>query len=211
MMVNAQHGTGAMKDFLHAATFLLIDMASTVLFLLVYWATGSLTVSVVLGMALGLGQIGWELARRRPIDTMQWVSLVVIMASGTAALVTQDARFIMVKLSVIYGAIGVVMLKRGWMDRYLPPIAVQTVPDLGVAFGYIWAGLMFGSAVLNLALAFTLSFGQWAAFMSIWSTASKLVLFLIQYSTMKIVGRRRVMRGDVTLPDASVNDGRELA
>ena len=189
-----------MKNFLHAGKFLLLDMASTVFFLGVFAATGSLAVSVALGMALGVGQIGWELARRRPIDTMQWVSLVVVMASGTAALVTQDARFIMVKLSVIYAAIGVVMLKRGWMDRYLPPIALQTVPDLGVAFGFVWAGLMFGSAVLNLVLAFSVSFAAWAAFMSAWSLGSKTVLFVIQFSTMRIVGRRRVMRGDVMLP-----------
>jgi intracellular septation protein A len=196
-----------MRNFLHAGTFLLIDMASTLFFVAVYAATGSLVVSVGLGMALGLGQIGWELARRRPIDTMQWVSLVVVMASGTAALVTQDARFIMVKLSVICAAIGVVMLKRGWMDRYLPPIALQTVPDLAVAFGFAWAGLMFCSAVLNLVLAFSVSFAAWAAFMSAWGIGSKTALFVVQYSAMRFVGGRRVVRNGLLVAAG----GRELA
>ncbi len=42
------------------------------------------------------------------------------------------------------------MLKPGWMTRYLPPEALEYVPDLGYAFGFVWAGLMFVSAVLNL-------------------------------------------------------------
>ena len=196
-----------MKNFLHAGKFLLLDMASTVLFLLVFAVTGSLSVSVVLGMALGLGQIAWEWARGRSIDTMQWVSLVVVMASGTAALVTQDARFLMIKLSVIYAAIGAVMLKPGWLDRYLPPIALQLVPDLGVAFGYGWAGLMFFSAALNLVLAFSLSFAGWAAFMSAYSIGSKVALFIVQYATMRIVGRRRAVQSGSVI----AGSGRELA
>ncbi len=31
----------------------------------------------------------------------------------------------------------------------------------------------------------------WAAFMSIYATASKLTLFLIQYAVMRFIGRRR--------------------
>ena len=53
------------------------------------------------------------------------------------------------------------MLKRGWMNRYLPPIALETVPDLAIGFGYVWAGLMFFSAALNLVLALSLSVTQW--------------------------------------------------
>jgi len=84
-------------------------------------------------------------------------------------------------------------LRPGWMNRYLPPIAVQTVPDLAYLFGFIWAGLMFLSAVLNIALALTLDPVSWSAAMSIWGIASKVALFLIQYATMRLIGRRRVM------------------
>ena len=83
------------------------------------------------------------------------------------------------------------MLKRGWMNRYLPPIALATVPDLGIAFGYIWAGLMFFSAALNVVLALTLDAGTWAAVKSVWAIGSKAGLFLIQYTVMKSTGVRR--------------------
>ena len=48
------------------------------------------------------------------------------------------------------------MLKRGWMNRYLPPIARRPCRTSASLFGYVWAGLMFGSAALNIALALTL-------------------------------------------------------
>jgi intracellular septation protein len=97
-----------------------------------YLLTHNLALSIVLGMALGAAQIGWLLARRKPIDTMQWMSLFLVLGAGTVALITDDPRFVMIKPSVIYIIVGVVMLKRGWMNRYLPPIAIELVPDIAV-------------------------------------------------------------------------------
>jgi intracellular septation protein A len=180
-----------MKSLLHAGRFLAQDMASTIFFLVLYMLTRNVALSVALGMALGLGQIAWQIAARKPIDTMQWMSLVLVIGSGTATLLTHDPRFVMVKPSLIYVVVGVVMLKRGWMVRYLPPIAVEVVPDVAAVFGYVWAGMMFFSALLNLALALSLSVAAWAAFMSAWGIGSKLGLFLFQYATMRLIGGRR--------------------
>ena len=63
--------------------------------------------------------------------------------------------------------------------------------DVATTFGYVWAGLMFASAVLNIALALTLDAKSWAAAMSAWGIASKIGLFLVQYAVMRMVGRRR--------------------
>jgi intracellular septation protein A len=180
-----------MKNFLHSGRVLLLDMASTVFFLVLYSLTHSLALSVALGIALGVAQIGWEVVRGKPIDALQWVSLVAVLASGTATLVTNDPRFVMIKLSVIYAIVGVVMCKRGWMDRYLPPEALIYVPDLGITFGYIWAGMMFFTAVVNGVVAMSVSFGTWAAFMSAFGIATKMGLFLIQFTVMRVIGYRR--------------------
>ena len=124
-------------------------------------------------------------------QALQWLSLVIILASGSATFFTNDPVFVMLKPTVIYVVVGIVMLKRGWMNRYLPPIAQATVPDLGITFGYIWAGLMFFSAALNILLALTLDAGTWAAVKSTWAIGSKLALFGIQYAVMKSTGMRR--------------------
>jgi len=180
-----------MKNLLDAAKLLLLDLASTIFFLVLYLLTHNVPLAVVLGIALGLAQIGWEWARKRPIDTMQWLSLVIVVASGTATLLTSDPRFVMVKPSLIYAIVGAAMLKPGWMNRYLPPIARQTVPDIAFIFGFVWSGLMFMSAALNVIVALTFNIETWASVMSIYGIASKFGLFLIQYATMRMIGVRR--------------------
>lgn len=180
-----------MKALLSAARPLVTDLASTILFFCVYALTGRLVVAVALGLMLAAGQIGWDLLRRRPVDTLQWISAVVVVSSGSAALMTNNPVFVMVKPSLIYLLIGTAMLKRGWMNRYLPPRALEYVPDLAVTFGYVWAGLMFLSAALNLVLALNLGVTAWGMAMTAWGIASKATLFLGQYGLMKFIGRRR--------------------
>ena len=180
-----------MKNLFEAGKLLLLDMASTFFFLVLFLLTHNITLSVVLGMGLGIGQIGWQFARKQPIDTMQWMSLFLVLGSGAATLITSDPRFVMVKPSLIYLIVGIVMLKPGWMNRYLPPVAIELVPDIAFIFGFIWAGLMFFSAALNLIVALNFSVVTWSASMSIYAIVSKAVLFLIGYATMRTIGVRR--------------------
>jgi intracellular septation protein A len=180
-----------MRDLFAAAKLLLLDMASTVFFLVVFLLSKNIPLAVALGVALGVAQIGWEFVRKRPIDTMQWLSLFLVVGAGTATLITNDPRFVMVKPSLIYLVVGVVMLKPGWMNRYLPPVAKELVPDLAFIFGFVWSGLMFFSAALNVIVALNFSVVTWASFMSVYGIVSKLGLFLIQYAVMRYVGIRR--------------------
>jgi intracellular septation protein A len=181
-----------MKNLLEAGKLLLLDMASTLFFLVLYLLTGSVPLAVALGVALGVAQIGWQLVRRKPIDTMEWMSLFLVVGSGTATLVTSDPRFVMIKPTLIYIVVGVVMLKPGWMNRYLPPIAKAVVPDVAVILGFAWAGLMFASAALNMTVALNFSVAAWSALMSVFGIVSKLGLFLIGYAVMRTIGGRRV-------------------
>jgi intracellular septation protein A len=183
-----------MRSLFAAAKLLLLDMASTFVFLLLFLLTKNLPLSVVVGMALGVAQIGWQLARKTPIDTMQWMSLCLVLGFGAATLITNDPRFIMVKPSLIYVIVGVVMLKPGWMNRYLPPAAMAVVPDVAFIFGFVWAGLMFFSAALNVVVALNFSVVTWSAFMSVYAIVSKAALFLIGYGTMRYIGARRRAR-----------------
>lgn len=193
-----------MKDLFKAVRLLLLDLASTLFFLIVYLLTKNIPLAVALGIALGFAQFGLELARKKPIDTMQWVSLVIVVASGTATLVTHDARFMMLKPTVIYILVGAAMLKPGWLNRYQPPIAMELMPDLVVIFGFVWSGLMFFSAVLNLVIALTCSVAVWASFMSAYGIISKFALFAIQYAVMRFIGVRRGRARLATTSDTGV-------
>jgi intracellular septation protein len=183
-----------MKNLLEAGRVLLLDMAATLFFLVLYLLTHNVALSVVLGMALGIAQIGWQLMHRKPIDTMQWMSLFLVLGAGTVTLITDDPRYVMVKPSVIYIVVGVAMLKRGWMNRYLPPVAIELVPDIAVILGYAWSGLMFFSAGLNLIVALNFSVVTWSVTMSIYGIASKAVIFLIGYAVMRSIAGARYRR-----------------
>ena len=189
-----------MKYFLSAAGFLIEDFAGTILFLAIYQLTHEMMWAAAAGIALSVGQVGWRLSTGRGVDALQWVSLGLVLVTAGASLVTHDPRFVMLKPSVIYLIVGGVMLKRGWMMRYMPEIARGLMPDLIVAFGYAWAGLMFASAALNVVLALSLPFGTWLLAMAVWGPCSKLALFLIQFPIMKVVGRRRYLRSGAPLP-----------
>jgi len=181
-----------MRSFLNAFRLLLLDLASTIAFLVLYLLTHDTILSVSLAMALGVGQIGFQFLRRKPIETMEWLSLFLVIAAGAATLLTNDPRFVLFKPSVIYVIVGIVMLKPGWLNRYLPEIAKKVVPDVAVIVGFVWAGLMFVSAAVNALVAWAWSLETWAVVMPIFGIVSKLVVFLGGFGAMRLVARRRV-------------------
>src|SRR5258705_10639197 len=95
-----------MKNLFEAGKLLLLDMAATLFFLVLFLLTHNVALSVVLGMGLGITQIGWQFARKKPIDTMQWMSLFLVLGAGTITLLPADPRFVMIKPSVIYLIVG---------------------------------------------------------------------------------------------------------
>lgn len=181
-----------MKDFLNAARLLLLDLASTLFFLVVYLLTHNTILAVGLGIALSLAQIGTQFIRRRPIHVMEWLSLVLIIAAGIATLLTHDPRFVLIKPSVIYAIVGGVMCKPGWLNRYLPDIAQAVVPDVATIVGFAWAGLMFVSAAVNAFVALTCSLETWALIMPIYSIVSKVVVFVAGFAAIRLTAQRRI-------------------
>jgi len=183
-----------MRALFESAKLLLLDMASTFFFLVLFLLTKNIPLSVMLGVALGVAQIGIQFARGKRIETMEWVSLFVVVASGVATLLTNDPRFVMIKPSVLYVVVGIVMLKPGWMNRYLPPVAKQVVPDVTTIFGFVWAGLMFATAAVNIVVALNFSVAVWSTMMAAFAIGSKLVLFLVSYAVIRAVAVRRRAR-----------------
>jgi intracellular septation protein len=183
-----------MRTLFESARLLLLDMASTFFFLVLLLLTKNIPLSVALGVALGVAQIGIQFARRKRIETMEWLSLFAVVASGAATLLTNDPRFVMIKPSFLYVVVGVVMLEPGWMNRYLPPIAKQLVPDVATIFGFVWAGLMFATSALNIVVAMNFSVAVWSAVMAAFAIGSKLALFLVCYAVMRAIAVRRRAR-----------------
>jgi intracellular septation protein len=108
-------------------------------------------------------------------------------------LMTQDSRFIMAKPSVIHFAIGTVMLRRGWLLRYLPPVVTGNLSErLLIGTGYAWAGLMFALGLINLFVAANYSIAVWGWFISVGAIGAKVVAFAAQYVVFRTLIRRKL-------------------
>ena len=179
-----------MKNFAYAARPLMEDFFSTLIFVVLNALHVDVRIAVACAAGVGVAQVAWRLVRRLPVAALQWMSLGLVLVFGAASYFTHDPRFVMVKPSIIYVVIGSAMLQKGWMLRYMPPAAAGHGEDLMTAFGYVWAALMFTSAIANavIAVAYT---AYWTAFVAIFPLASKVALFLIQYAVVRtVIGRR---------------------
>lgn len=182
-----------MRHFLQAARPLSEDFLSTFVFIGLKLAGVDTGVAIGLGIATAVVQIGWSLYRKKPVGALAWMSLGLIVVFGAASLLTHDPRFVMVKPSVIYVVVGATMLQPHWMRRYMPEIARGRLGDQPILLaGYVWAGMMFATAALNIYVALTFSFTAWALFMSIFPLASKVALFLGQYVVFRAIVVRHV-------------------
>ena len=179
---------------------LLLDFLSAIVFLAVYALSDSVTLATTIAVAVGIAQFAVMKLTGRPIDAMQWLALGLVLVLGAATLITQDSRFIMVKPTVVHWAIGAVMLRHGWMTRYLPPIARDNLPlSVMVKAGYAWAALMFLLGGLNLFIATTMSMRVWAWFITFGAIGAKVVAFLAQYWIFRSIIRRK-LRSEPQLP-----------
>ncbi len=182
-----------MTAFLRAATFLLLDLLSSLAFAGIYALTHNIYLATGVGVAIGLGQIAWELARGQRPDAMQWMSLGLVVLFGGATLFTHNPLFIKVKPALIYLVVGAFMCVPGWMTRYMPQIVMDNAPEIPRAFGHVWAGLMFTTAAATLVFAFRYDDKTYAAYLASFPLLSKFVLFNLQYVVTRILVRRRIM------------------
>ena len=144
---------------------LIRDLLATLVFVALFWATDNIYAATAFGMALGIVQTVWMKLGRRPVGALQWLSLVVITILGATTILTREPHFIMLKPTLLWLALGVVLLRRDWMAPYLPPIVTDNLDDrLIVRAGYAFAVLMFALSVLNFVVAFTMSPKFWAIY-----------------------------------------------
>jgi intracellular septation protein len=172
---------------------LLSDFLSAILFLVVYAITGNLLAAAAIAIAAGALQLLriWSTGRR--VEPMQWMSLGLVIVLGGATMLTQSPRFMMVKPTIVHLAVAAVMLRRGWMIRYLPQIVLQNVPEPTiVAAGYAWAGLLAAIGLTNLVIALHFDFVTWAWFVSVGAVGAKLAAFALQYGVFRMIVRRRL-------------------
>jgi intracellular septation protein len=168
------------------------DFFSTILFLALYLATGSIALATALAIAGAIGQIIQARLTGKELGFMTWASLGLVIVLGAVTLLTQDPRFVLAKPSIAHFAIGAIMLRRDWMLRYMPPIVAETIPDYVTIAGYAWAVLMFALGAGTIAVAATGDLRLWAIYVSFVSVGAKILAFAVQYVTFRVLVASRI-------------------
>jgi len=168
------------------------DFLSTIVFLVVYLATENIVLATSVGIAGAIAQVIHARVKGRELGFMTWASLALVIVLGTATILTRDPRFVLAKPSIAHFAIGAIMLKRGWMLRYMPQIAVETIPEYITIAGYAWAALMFALGAGTIAVALTGDLKLWAFYVSFVAIGAKVLAFAIQYVAFRLLITSRI-------------------
>lgn len=176
-----------MRYLLPTARPIVEDLAGTFAFYGLFLLTGSARLGAAVGLAIGVAQIMRHVRRREPVPTLLAMGVALTALLGGLTLLTADPRFLFVKPSIIYLAIGLTMLPRGWVRRYVPPLALELLPARTFDWvGWGWALLLLGTAALNLLFLGLLAPTKAALALAGWGLASKLLLFAGQYTVLRL-------------------------
>lgn len=178
-----------MKDvFLRLGT----DFLSAIVFLVIYLVTGSIIMGAAVAIAGAVAQLIYARIKGEPLNFMTCASLGLVIVLGGTSILTNDPRFVLAKPSIAHFAVGFIMLKRGWMARYMPPLVSETIPEYVTVAGYAWAALMFVLGAGTIAVALTGDLRLWTIYVSVVLVAAKVLAFAIQYVTFRVIVTSRI-------------------
>src|ERR1700687_3788884 len=182
-------GDTTMKDvFARLAS----DFLSTIVFLVLYLITGNVVLATSVAIAGAVAQVIYSRVKAKPLGFMTWASLALVIVLGSATLLTHDPRFVLAKPAIGHFAIGMIMLKRGWLLRYMPPVVSETIPECVTTAGYAWAALMFALGLGTIAVASTGDLKLWAIYVSVVLLGAKLTAFAVQYVAFRVLVTNRI-------------------
>ncbi|WP_260582406.1 inner membrane-spanning protein YciB [Sphingopyxis sp. PET50] len=182
-----------MRTLLYALGPMLFDSLGIIVFAVLLAAGAGIVPATIAGTVVAIGVVGYELGRGHRVAALQWISLASVLLTAAATLLTGDPRFVMAKPTIVYLIVGTVMLRRGWLNRYIPPAQLALVGDVMDRFGMIWSAMMFASAALNLIVALLFT-AWWPLFIGVFPLASKFGLFAIHVATVHVIGQARLRR-----------------
>src|ERR1700721_1857207 len=168
------------------------DFLSTIVFVAVYLITDNVLLATGIAIASAVAQVADAYIRGERLGFMTYASLALVVVLGGATLLTNDPRFVLAKPSIAHFAIGAIMLKRGWMLRYMPPVVAETIPEYVTVAGYAWAALMFALGAGTIAIALSGDMKLWAIYVSVVAVGAKIAAFAVQYVAFRFLVRSRL-------------------
>ena len=168
------------------------DFFSTIVFLVIYLVTDNIILATSVAIAGAIAQVVYNRIKGRELSFMTWASLGLVIVLGGATILTSDPRFVLAKPAIAHFAVGAVMLRRGWMLRYMPPLVAETIPEYVTIAGFAWAALMFALGAGTIAIAMTGDLKLWTIYVSVVALGAKIAAFAVQYVVFRLAVTSRI-------------------
>ena len=147
---------------------LLIDFFPIILFFAAFKVWGIYAATAVAIVAT-IVQIAYLRIKHGKVETMQWLSLIVIVLFGGATLLLQDDHFIKWKPTVLYWLmggtllVGLTVFKKNFI-KSLMGAQLQLPDPVWNTLNWAWTGFFAVMGVLNLWIAFRFDTDTWVNF-----------------------------------------------
>jgi intracellular septation protein len=161
----------------------LIDFFPIVLFVVAYKLEGIYTATAVL-MGATIVQSALLYAMERKLQTMQKVTLVLILVFGALTLYLQDERFIKWKPTVLYAGMAIALGAAMWVWKknvlhMLLGTQLKMAETVWTRLSVAWIGYFLFMSVINGYVAYYFSTEDWVNF-KIWGYVFPVVFILGQ-------------------------------
>ncbi len=132
-------------------------------------AQAPILIATFVAIVATLLQIALVWLKHRKVDTMLWVSLVIIAVFGGATLFFHNPTFIKWKPTALYWMFGVVLLGSAWLlqrnlIRKMLEAQIKLPDPVWGRLNLAWAGFFIAMGLLNLYVAYNFSEAAWVNF-----------------------------------------------
>ena len=146
----------------------------------IYFAT-------LIAIVASFGQIAWVKLRGQAVETMLWVSLVLIAVFGGATLWLHDEAFIKWKPTVLYWLFAVILFGAAAFGRNVIRSLMgkqMELPDIAWSrLNASWGAFFAFMGLANLVVAFNFSTDTWVNF-KLFGSLGLMLVFVIGQSMM---------------------------
>ena len=162
----------------------LIEFIPIILFFIAY-KVYDIYVATAVVMVATIIQITYAWFKHRKIESMQWITLALVVVMGGATLYFQDEQFIKWKFSIIEWLFGLAFLgsqfigKKTFIERMMS--ANLTLPSLiWKRLNLSWASFFISIGFLNVYVMYNYDTDDWVSFKTFVAPGLMVVFMVVQ-------------------------------
>ncbi|MGZ8183617.1 MAG: septation protein A [Methylobacter sp.] len=162
----------------------LIEFIPIILFFIAY-KVYDIYVATAVVMVATIIQITYAWFKHRKIESMQWITLALVVVMGGATLYFQDEQFIKWKFSIIEWLFGLAFLgsqfigKKTFIERMMS--ANLTMPSLvWKRLNLSWASFFISIGFLNVYVMYNYDTDDWVSFKTFVAPGLMVVFMVVQ-------------------------------